>query len=1367
MGQTKISNQDLKKPLTGENVTLGTGVDILNAGSGVNNLGTSANPFGYVYADNIVIPGGGEFISSTGGTLTGALNITGSAAFGTATSGVGNIGSASKPFNTMFLNNLALNGVIFDGPYVHTTGDSITGNLTLGNTVNILAAVSGGSNLGSPSNPFGSVYAQNLVGPSGAYLNIAGGQMDGTLNFATGIGITFDGSGNSNIGEVTLPVGTLYVDNIVSNGTGNSFVLKAGDTMTGNLVMSSAGIRSASSFISGNSIALGSVTSAFGQDSVAFGSQTAALGLNSLALGNGSSAKGSQSVAMGSSAVASGTNSVAMGINSQALGLNSVAIGTSSIARGSNSLAMGENSESFGTHSVAMGDTNIASGNYSLAIGQANNALGTASLAGGQNSNARGIYSLAWGQSVDTGAGLDGTVNIADSNGSVANTLDNSMILSFENGVTLNSSTNLTHLLPESSGTNDIGSAALPFRRVYADELVDTSGASIYVEKAGDTMTGNLNFTSGNGITNNNGDSLKIIDNIGFTLDQNGTGAPDVHFGPNDWAIEGSNYGLLDIYTDTNGAKIEFNTGDQIRFSGDGMLIQSQALGVRLQDAANDYFHLDPTFGIRSDLSLASSSFGTIEIGSGVKFGPSLSSNAVQNFSAAFGSGNEVGINSSYYSMAIGQNNTIEQGGNNSLVVGESNRSTSGAYRNIIVGINNTGTNGAHDSIIAGTGNIITDGAINAIIGGSTNDIRNSSYNSLAVGQDNTITDGSEASIIGGSGNTISQGALNTLMIGKSNTVLNGSYDSLLAGTENSIYNSHGSLIAGSGNDIDSSVNSVAFGEDNTINTTAHSAAFGMQNSILTGAENSIVAGSGNNIQQTSFNTLMVGSSNNALAGSNDSLVAGSNNVITTAPYSVVGGFFNEVGGDYGVAFGTNVKVYGDSSGAFGLNSTVSSGSTNSFAFGSATASGTRAFAVGNSQALATDSFAVGGGVASGGGPAFAFGTNATAQGTNTVAMGYAANASGSYSIALGQSTSSIGQDGVAIGVSSQAIGASSMALGNTAKAFSTSSVALGNSALASGTSSIAIGNAQTYGQSSVALGGILATARGDYSLAAISATTWGDYAFAVGVLANASGNYSRANGVGAAALGQGTHVITDSQFSTYSSSLADSMHLRFQNGVNLSSGTDLLPISSGNSNLGSAALPFGTIYANEIVDTAGGSIYLEKAGGTMTGALVFASGNNMLTNESFSITSQGASQSISILPSSGLTIAGGAGDITVGAAIIPSASGTKNLGSTALPFDEVHANNIIATGINGQTAVNWTLNEVPTPITDGIETFFSLTNSPFSSDSVQLYKNGLYMAPSGVGALTIDYQVVSGNMIKFVSAPLTGTTLIANYTHL
>jgi hypothetical protein len=111
------------------------------------------------------------------------------------------------------------------------------------------------------------------------------------------------------------------------------------------------------------------------------------------------------------------------------------------------------------------------------------------------------------------------------------------------------------------------------------------------------------------------------------------------------------------------------------------------------------------------------------------------------------------------------------------------------------------------------------------------------------------------------------------------------------------------------------------------------------------------------------------------------------------------------------------------------------------------------------------------------------------------------------------------------------------------------------------------------------------------------------------------------------------------------------------------------------------------TIYVNTIVSTgisASGN-FVPTTGGEMTGNLIISGANivmkdstNIYTNSNFSITSQNTGQSISIYPSSGLNLGAGGLNITVANTITPTISGTKNLGSTSLPFGTIYTDAIV-----------------------------------------------------------------------------------------
>jgi hypothetical protein len=161
-------------------------------------------------------------------------------------------------------------------------------------------------------------------------------------------------------------------------------------------------------------------------------------------------------------------------------------------------------------------------------------------------------------------------------------------------------------------------------------------------------------------------------------------------------------------------------------------------------------------------------------------------------------------------------------------------------------------------------------------------------------------------------------------------------------------------------------------------------------------------------------------------------------------------------------------------------------------------------------------------------------------------------------------------------------------------------------------------------------------------------------------------------------------------------------------------SGSLIQPYYSGQSAIGTISHPFGNIYASAI----------------------YISG-------------------IAVNPSGGGTGSGTYSGGPVTSDITPTSSGTLSVGTAALPFATIYAQNIIG-GIVSTSGVS-IFNEIPAGIINEVNTTFTINYSPVGN-SLQLYSNGLYMSPGG-----IDYSL-SGNSITFVSAPFSGTRLTCNY---
>ena len=347
------------------------------------------------------------------------------------------------------------------GVYVHSSGDSMFGNLSAG--------VSGTYNIGSASSPFNIIYANQFIG--------------------SGTG------GGSGTGTITS----------VNDYTGPDVVLAASDVgaypVTGGKINGFASVGT-SNIVSGNSLAVGHSNHVQGVDTFgagvgnnvqgqhggAFGSYNTVLGVDAFSQGENNNSKGRASVTFGNGCTANGVYDFAAGYNCQTYGGVNVAMGGRCLASGNynavfnngwaqgnqtfaanqgkaygdNSSAFGQFSEARGAFSTALNLETKAWGDNSLSIGLSTVASGNQSLAGGDTSITRNYNGLAFGSfceaNGDTSIGL-GRLAIADhtrsivlaSNDSIPthSTAIEQITLGFANGVVLTSGTNL---LPTVSG---------------------------------------------------------------------------------------------------------------------------------------------------------------------------------------------------------------------------------------------------------------------------------------------------------------------------------------------------------------------------------------------------------------------------------------------------------------------------------------------------------------------------------------------------------------------------------------------------------------------------------------------------------------------------------------------------------------------------------------------------------------------------------------------------------------------------------------------------------------------------------------------------------------------------------------------------
>ena len=289
---SSINNNLLVTP-----TTLTVSSNILPNTSGNLNIGSPSASFGTIYANAIVgAAASGAFVAVTGdsmsGNLTmslgtkifvgeidsatpdGAVNIDAAQInlFGTdnvsinlgsgltniwdfgltqitqaqtilpAVSGLYDIGSAGQPLRALYADNLFAksigSGLVVASAQIGNI--VVTGSVVYGPGVTVTNQSSGTVNLGSPSDPFGTIYATTVITStsSGTFLSKLGDTMIGQLALGTGSNITAVGSGVDNMGSISNPLGTIYAQNVFGANLDNRYVAVTGDTMTGPLTIS-------------------------------------------------------------------------------------------------------------------------------------------------------------------------------------------------------------------------------------------------------------------------------------------------------------------------------------------------------------------------------------------------------------------------------------------------------------------------------------------------------------------------------------------------------------------------------------------------------------------------------------------------------------------------------------------------------------------------------------------------------------------------------------------------------------------------------------------------------------------------------------------------------------------------------------------------------------------------------------------------------------------------------------------------------------------------------------------------------------------------------------------------------------------------
>ena len=562
--------------------------DLLTDASGNNNIGSSTAPLNAVYANNFVgLNLSGSFVRLIGDQMSGNLVMGDILGTGTQPSIeveniVSLVPSGTLDITAGLLNLNATNNMTFNlGP----TGNQIL-QLGLSNiywSTDFLPTISGTFDIGSPSLYVDYVYANNIVakslnsGVEIPYGVIGDLSITGTVTMGTGSSIVPDASGTVTIGSSGNPIGNLWVDTIHSNGATGTFVQKAGDTMSGNLLNTVSG----TSDIGSASIPWGNIyadnISSTGLDGKyvkiagdeMFGPLTL---LDLLATGN-----------MNISGV--GTIDILgnqIDLSAETLNLTSTVGAT--IIDGNTEIQFLANSvakmvvEDSGTefYNNIYPDT---SGTHTVGTAERPWAAIYADAFVGTTASGTGTYVLKIGDSMSG----DLTLLVG------------------------------TDLLSSVSGSSNVGSLSNPFGSGYFDDLfiagVNVTG--LYVAKAGDVMTGglygdifggtwtlgtyadtNMLLSSASGMTISAGSSQDI--NINSSNDLNFSHGGDTLFTQGgDWTLSngGSNTSITSLLTQINAGGSQVNVGSNDLFlkgaSGEYIMIKSGEIIIATQNSGN------------------------------------------------------------------------------------------------------------------------------------------------------------------------------------------------------------------------------------------------------------------------------------------------------------------------------------------------------------------------------------------------------------------------------------------------------------------------------------------------------------------------------------------------------------------------------------------------------------------------------------------------------------------------------------------------------------------------------------------------------------------------------------------------------------
>lgn len=362
-----------------------------------------------------------------------------------------------------------------DATYVNTTGDTMTGALTIEDANLLMYDTTSGrppwrineSDSGSlviayqfdnAAEPRLELIAPSSTSGSGATLEVDGDPVvinigtatdaiaignfaEASANFSTALG----SGANATTSEWTTAIGggaAAWGANATAVGASSSAASEYAVAL--GAAANASGLRSVSIGVAASngeraiSIGDGAVSSKV--ESIAIGRNAtvnpSSLGTHAIAIGSGATAAGSfdaeHAIAIGSGATASTQRAIAIGLNANAVnGFDPIAIGQNSVAGGQNAIVIGRSAKDTSTNGsiiignaaepiaagfnqIILGNAADSGGNYSISIGNFSIANGLGTIAMGRSANASHAEAVAIGYNAATTAANQGVLGVAD-----------------------------------------------------------------------------------------------------------------------------------------------------------------------------------------------------------------------------------------------------------------------------------------------------------------------------------------------------------------------------------------------------------------------------------------------------------------------------------------------------------------------------------------------------------------------------------------------------------------------------------------------------------------------------------------------------------------------------------------------------------------------------------------------------------------------------------------------------------------------------------------------------------------------------------------------------------------------------------------